>query len=324
MALIICEECGKEFSDKAGACPNCGCPNFAKGQAPIIMSNNTHELCQDKYSKEEVVKHLKYAGKLETTIFTLKTAYGQMENKIFSLGHKRLISPPAKAKCGLPVWGTFFIPFFVLLIWLRTIAAAFVGAVAITLVSRIVYVVIKNHTLVKAYQKEVFDDKERVLKEKEQIEMLSRQQKSIQDEIERTEQLLKKLYSLDILFPTYRHMVAVLTILEYLESGRCSQLTGAHGAYDTYSTEEKQNKIIGKLDMVINMLDDIRYNQSVLYNSIQEANENACRIYEQSERMIQSNTKIAENTALTAYNTNIIKQNTTISAYVDMFGKSFT
>lgn len=26
MALINCTECGKEFSDKASACPNCGCP----------------------------------------------------------------------------------------------------------------------------------------------------------------------------------------------------------------------------------------------------------------------------------------------------------
>jgi len=26
MALIICPECGKEISDKAGSCPNCGCP----------------------------------------------------------------------------------------------------------------------------------------------------------------------------------------------------------------------------------------------------------------------------------------------------------
>lgn len=26
MALIKCMECGKEFSDKAAACPNCGCP----------------------------------------------------------------------------------------------------------------------------------------------------------------------------------------------------------------------------------------------------------------------------------------------------------
>lgn len=26
MALIKCTECGKEFSDRAVACPNCGCP----------------------------------------------------------------------------------------------------------------------------------------------------------------------------------------------------------------------------------------------------------------------------------------------------------
>lgn len=26
MALIICTECSKEFSNKAAACPNCGCP----------------------------------------------------------------------------------------------------------------------------------------------------------------------------------------------------------------------------------------------------------------------------------------------------------
>lgn len=32
MALIICTECGKEFSDKAAACPNCGCPVSAMNQ----------------------------------------------------------------------------------------------------------------------------------------------------------------------------------------------------------------------------------------------------------------------------------------------------
>ncbi|MBR6763596.1 MAG: hypothetical protein IKM13_07600 [Clostridia bacterium] len=26
MALIICTECGKKFSDKAACCPECGCP----------------------------------------------------------------------------------------------------------------------------------------------------------------------------------------------------------------------------------------------------------------------------------------------------------
>lgn len=26
MALIVCKECGREVSDKASVCPNCGCP----------------------------------------------------------------------------------------------------------------------------------------------------------------------------------------------------------------------------------------------------------------------------------------------------------
>lgn len=32
MALITCPDCGKEFSDQAAACPNCGRPNKAVGQ----------------------------------------------------------------------------------------------------------------------------------------------------------------------------------------------------------------------------------------------------------------------------------------------------
>lgn len=32
MALIKCEECGKEISDRAAACPNCGCPVECKKQ----------------------------------------------------------------------------------------------------------------------------------------------------------------------------------------------------------------------------------------------------------------------------------------------------
>ena len=35
MALIKCSECGKEISDKAIACPNCGCPNVAKNHCII-------------------------------------------------------------------------------------------------------------------------------------------------------------------------------------------------------------------------------------------------------------------------------------------------
>lgn len=37
MALIICPECGKEYSDQAAACPNCGCPNKNKvSSQPVV------------------------------------------------------------------------------------------------------------------------------------------------------------------------------------------------------------------------------------------------------------------------------------------------
>ena len=38
MALIKCPECGKEISDKALACPNCGCPITASTQKSIPIS----------------------------------------------------------------------------------------------------------------------------------------------------------------------------------------------------------------------------------------------------------------------------------------------
>ena len=37
MSLINCCECGYEFSDKAHACPKCGCPKTPGGMTPITL-----------------------------------------------------------------------------------------------------------------------------------------------------------------------------------------------------------------------------------------------------------------------------------------------
>ena len=41
MALIKCNDCGKEFSDKAKACPNCGCPN--KKEVKIVINSKNRK-----------------------------------------------------------------------------------------------------------------------------------------------------------------------------------------------------------------------------------------------------------------------------------------
>ncbi len=42
MALIKCSECGREISDKAGACPGCGAPVSAPGTDPSIAPTAAH------------------------------------------------------------------------------------------------------------------------------------------------------------------------------------------------------------------------------------------------------------------------------------------
>lgn len=51
MALIICPECGKEYSDRAKACPNCACP------APHIgsMETSDNEAVQPKAKKKHSI-----------------------------------------------------------------------------------------------------------------------------------------------------------------------------------------------------------------------------------------------------------------------------
>ena len=41
MALIKCPECGKEISDKAAACPHCGCPVPVSGNAHLLQKHGS-------------------------------------------------------------------------------------------------------------------------------------------------------------------------------------------------------------------------------------------------------------------------------------------
>ncbi len=48
MALIVCTECGKKFSDKAGCCPECGCPTDE-----VLKNTNTEEIIAKRLQTSE-------------------------------------------------------------------------------------------------------------------------------------------------------------------------------------------------------------------------------------------------------------------------------
>lgn len=121
-----------------------------------------------------------------------------------------------------------------------------------------------------------------------------------------TKELLQYIYSQDIIHPKYRNFLAIAQIYEYLDTGRCTELSGPNGAYNLYEQELRQNIIIDRLDQIINQLD--RLNRTMGYV--------ACVVTQTNQLLgdiSNSLGRIEANTALTAYNTQCIASNTSIA-----------
>lgn len=353
MALIRCDECGREISSKAKACPHCGCPLYEEDVLPTQVQNaNVTPVSDEPASKDEIVQHFTYAVKLESTIFTYQQARLKLAGRISTLGHSNnivershrqlsdMVSPILLGFIFFVIMvvilslsgGNFFADLFsvitVALVFFNTDLLAKagialgvgVGVALLTLFIELALVVSDKSSAHAEYEDKVARDKRRVAKEKEMIIQLESQLSEIEKQLNQYQRLLKQLYDLNIIYPTYRHMVAVTTILQYFQSGRCNKLTGGSGAYNIYSYEEKQEIIIGKLDKVINMLGEIRAQQSLLYDAILDARDTVGRIYAQSERMLVSQERLAQNVELANYNAKAARDYSAIAAYVSAFG----
>ena len=90
----------------------------------------------------------------------------------------------------------------------------------------------------------------------------------IQNQLSALIQVRNELYSTNILYGKYRHLSAISTIYEYIESGRCSKLKGPDGAYNLYENETRADMVIDRLDNVLVSLDAIKNNQFVLIDQL--------------------------------------------------------
>ncbi len=81
-----------------------------------------------------------------------------------------------------------------------------------------------------------------------------------------------ELYSYNIIYGKYRNYVALTTLYEYLDSGRCDSLDGPQGAYNLYESETRSNEIIVQLKTIATSLESIKANQFMLYNELKQVN----------------------------------------------------
>lgn len=176
---------------------------------------------------------------------------------------------------------------------------------------------VKDDRLYKEHSKIIDADKERVKQEKQQIIELRKQQDDLRTQISDISGVLENLYALNVIYPKYREMVPIITMWEYLDSGRCTDLAGANGAYNLYESETRQNIIISNLNQAVSMLAQIRDNQYALYEAIEESNIIAERMCYQNDSLLSLNESIKSNSEIAAYNSKIAADNSSVSAYID-------
>lgn len=339
---MFCSKCGTKIADDALFCYKCG----NKIANVNTVDKSTVPVNTNQYSSSEIKEYLYHAKALEANRYTLALSVDKLQSKINSLGRKKnILMPTSEARFAFyKFWPAFwsilafgvFITVLsgdaisniismitVILIFFNShllvgfgisLAVALVGGIIVGTIS----VMVKRSKYkrnLKQYKKDVDNDEKRVAKEKEQIQALKKQQIELNGEIAKIDSILKKFYSIGVVYPKYREMIPIITLFEYFDSGRCQDLPSA---YNMYESELRQNIIISKLDQALFKLDQIRNSQYALYESIQESNAIADRIYYQSEQMLASNRAIEKNSEIAAYNAKIAADNSSISAYIDV------
>lgn len=104
--------------------------------------------------------------------------------------------------------------------------------------------------------------------------LLTEQIEIIKKELKEATKVRNELYSYNVVYGKYRNYVAMSTIYEYIDSGRCETLEGADGAYNLFETELRANLIISQLSSITTSLEQIKGNQFVLYKELKAVNKN--------------------------------------------------
>lgn len=130
-----------------------------------------------------------------------------------------------------------------------------------------------------------------------------------------TEETLKTLYALDVVYPKYHNLPALTSIYEYLITGRCEELAGAHGAYNLYEDEVRKDTVISQLNTVIENLEQIKQNQYMLYEQVVGIQQATRAIAVELYQIKGYTACLTELTALNTYYSGIAAANSTALAY---------
>lgn len=297
--------------------------------------------------KQMLIRYLEDVVELEKQVFLQQKTLDALDSKIRSLGRSASISQPVyyeqkmdgdkKAAWAVGVGIAVFVLMTIIYYSAtngactgeelfcgscKTITLSSIAASVITLI--IIKIIMKYKSQSRydkdefAYNQKRYSDNQRVNRELAEKRILEQERSALYQKHLQTKQVLQRYYDLNIIYGKYRNFVAVSSFVDYFKSGRCSTLaenTGGDGAYNTFETEVRLDRIVDRLDVVISKLSQIQSNQWCIYNAIQEGNRISSRLVSATERLAESSAQIALSSAQTAHYAGITAANSAIAAY---------
>lgn len=115
-------------------------------------------------------------------------------------------------------------------------------------------------------------DAERCQRDQKALGDLCRVAASIANNVSHLQAKLDGLYAQNVIFPDFRGNVPTAYLYKYLAARICTQLEGPDGAYAQYLQDERTNRIINRLDRIVDMLTCITSNQRVQIGLLNQIN----------------------------------------------------
>lgn len=126
----------------------------------------------------------------------------------------------------------------------------------------------------KEYENNLKEDEERVNEELYEKAILIELCNQLKDKHEETKALLNKFYDAADIYITYRNIIAICHITEYLKAGICTELTGHNGAFMVFKYEMYEKQKIERLDTIINQLEQVHFDNQLLNQSLDRIAQN--------------------------------------------------
>ena len=319
---MFCRKCGNKLTDDSAFCNKCGEPVEAGVATQTAAVPQRVDNSIDKLGIDDTMKYLDNVCKLENDRYALIVSRDELQRKLDTYGIRRTIYEPITDTSGYHMFSAWLLLPILAVLGYFLFRTVVLGIIVYLIVEMVLWelfgkkVAVKNKENKKKYKKDIQDDIARVEHENSLKPMLEQHINDINREIASLTQTIDKLYDYDILYPKYRNdVVAVNTIYEYLLTGMASSLSakyGNDGAYNIYENHRRMDVIIYKLDNIINQLEQIKANQHMLYEAVQEACSVSAKIADMAEHI----SSIDQNTALSAYYSKVSADNTATLNYM--------